>query len=215
MYAKYIKQEYADLNGTGRTQAFYKMQTTAMSYEEFVELCRREGAMPRDAIKGVLTLVAEKLALCMAEGRSVKVDGIGTFTAKLGVRGDMLPDAFEPGEPRHNAGAIRVNGVGYRADGDLVARTRELCSLESGGVRRLRKPNTTLEERTEKARQYLREHTLMRVDDYAWLTGLARTTASLELRRIADDPASGITYTGSRSQKYYILRQTKTTGSPR
>ena len=25
MYAKYIKQEYSDLNGTGRTQAYYKM----------------------------------------------------------------------------------------------------------------------------------------------------------------------------------------------
>ena len=31
----------------------------------------------------------------------------------------------------------------------------------------------------------------------------------IELRRIADDPASGITYTGSRSQKYYILRTEK------
>ena len=75
MYAKYIKKEYPDLNGTGQTQAYYKMQTTAMDYEAFVELCCREGAMPKDAIKGVLTLVSEKLALCMAEGRAVKIDG--------------------------------------------------------------------------------------------------------------------------------------------
>ena len=205
MYAKYIKKEYPDLNGTGYTQAYYKMLTTAMDYEAFVELCCREGAMPKDAIKGVLTLVSEKLALCMAEGHAVKIDGIGTFTAKLGVRDDLLPDAFEPGERHHNAGAVEVKGVNYRADRELVANCREKCHLESGGVSRLHKPKTTLEERMEKARQYLREHPLMRVDDYAWLTGQARTTASMELRRIAENPASGITYTGSRSQKHYIL----------
>ena len=208
MYAKFIKKEIADLNGTGHTQAYYKMLTSPMDYEDFVELCCREGAMPKDAIKGVLTLVAEKLALCMAEGRAVKIDGIGTFTAKLGMRDDMLPDAFEPGERRHNAGAIEVKGVAYRADRELVENCREKCHLESGGVSRLHKPKTTIEERMEKARQYLREHPMMRVDDYAWLTGLSRTTASMELRRIAEDPASGITYTGSRSQKHYILRRT-------
>ena len=208
MYAKFIKKEIADLNGTGQTQAYYRMQTTAMNYDWFVELCCSEGAMPKDAIKGVLTLVSEKLALCMAEGRSVKIDGIGTFKAKLGVRDDMLPDAFEPGERRHNAGAIEVKGVSYKADRDLVENCREKCHLESAGVSRLRKPKDTLEERIEKARKYLRKHPLMRVDDYAGLTGLSRTTASMELRRIADNPASGITYTGSRSQKYYILRNT-------
>ncbi|MBP5339359.1 MAG: DNA-binding protein [Prevotella sp.] len=206
MFAKYIKREYPDLNGTGQTQAYYKMQTTPLSYEGFVELCCREGAMPKDAIMGVLTLVSEKLALCMAEGRAVKIDGLGTFTAKLGVRDDMLPDAFEPGERRHNAGAIEVKGVSYRADRDLVSNCSERCQLESGGVSRLHKPKGTLEERMEKARQYLKEHPLMRVDDYAGLTGLSHTAASMELRRIAENPASGITYKGSRSQKYYILR---------
>ena len=209
MHAKYIKKEIADLNGTGHTQAYYKMQTTSMGYDEFVELCCREGAMPKDAIKGVLTLVSEKLALCMAEGRSVKIDGIGTFTARLGVRTDMLPDAFEPGEARHNAGAIEVKGVSYRADGELVDDCRHKCSLESGGVSRLHKPKSTLQERTEKARRYLKEHPLMRVDDYARLTGLSRTTASRELRSIVEDPSSGISYTGSRSQKYYILAKSQ------
>ena len=33
MYAKYIKQEIADLNGTGHTQAYYKMKTQTMSHD--------------------------------------------------------------------------------------------------------------------------------------------------------------------------------------
>ena len=35
MKAKYIKRE-ADLNGTGHTQAYYKMRPTSMSHDDFV-----------------------------------------------------------------------------------------------------------------------------------------------------------------------------------
>ena len=48
MYAKYIKKEYPDLNGTGHTQAYYKMLTTPMGYEDFVELkMDSQGYVPR------------------------------------------------------------------------------------------------------------------------------------------------------------------------
>ena len=202
MYAKYIKKEIADLNGTGHTQAIYKMKTQAMSHDEFVDLCSREGAMPKDAIEGVLTLIHDKLALSMAEGFSVKINGLGTFIARDGV----LPDAFEPGEPKHNAKNIKVTGVSYRADKELISNTSRKCVLIKEGESRLKKPTTTLEERIAKARKFLEEKPLMRVMDYAWLTGLSRTTASIELRKIASDPTSGITSTGQNSQKYYCLR---------
>ena len=45
----------------------------------------------------------------------------------------------------------------------------------------------------------------MRVPDYVRLTGLSRTTASIELRKLASNPSSGITSRGRRSQKYYVL----------
>ena len=207
MYAKYIKKEIADLNGTGHTQAIYIMKTQAMSHDEFVDLCSREGAMPKDAIEGVLTLIHDKLALSMAEGFSVKINGLGTFIAKLGMRDGVLPDAFEPGETKHNAKNIKVTGVSYRADKELISNTSRKCVLIKEGESRLKKPTTTLEERIAKARKFLEEKPLMRVMDYAWLTGLSRTTASIELRKIARDPTSGITSTGQNSQKYYCLRK--------
>ena len=207
MYAKYIKKEIADLNGTGHTQAIYKMKTQAMSHDEFVDLCSREGAMPKDAIEGVLTLIHDKLALSMAEGFSVKINGLGTFIAKLGMRDGILPDAFEPGEPKHNAKNIKVTGVSYRADKELISNTSRKCVLIKEGESRIKKPTTTLEERIAKARKFLEEKPLMRVMDYVWLTGLSRTTASIELRKIANDPTSGITSTGRNSQKYYCLRK--------
>lgn len=206
MYAKYIKQEIADLNGTGRTQACYKMELSPMSYKKFVEMCSREGGMDVSAIVGVLTLVSKELALYMAEGRSVKLDGIGTFNAKLGVRDDMQPDGFEEGESSRNSKSIIVNGVAFRADKDLIRNTNRKCTLEKGGESRLRKSPLTLEQRIEKAREFLKRNIFMRVPDYVRLTGLSRSTAAEELRKVALNPASGIMSRGNRSQKIYILR---------
>lgn len=205
MYAKYIKQEIPDLNGTGQTQACYKMKLRPMSHEQFVSLCATEGHKEESEIVGVLSLVKEKLALCMAEGFSVKLDGIGIFNAKLGVRDDMLQDAFEEGETTRNAKTIKVTGVAYRADNDLIRETNRKCILEKGGVSRLRKSPFTLEERIQKAKDFLEKHIFMRVPDYVRLTGLSRTTASLELRKLEADPSSGITSRGRKSQKLYVL----------
>ena len=207
MYAKYIKQEIPDLNGTGRTQAYYKMELRPKTFEQFVSQCAREGKMEEANILGVLTLVSEKLALCMAEGYSVKLNGIGTFHAKLGMRSDMLQDAFEEGEPTHNAKSIAVTGVSFRADPDLIDTTRRKCTLEKGGVSRIKKTTLTLEERIQKAREYLEANMFMRVPDYVRLTGLSRPSATKELRQLALNPSSGITSKGSRSQKYYVLRK--------
>ena len=206
MYAKYIKREVADLNGTGRTQACYKMELKPMNFQQFVNLCHREGRMDESQILGVLSLVSEKLALCMAEGFSVKLDGIGTFNAKLGVRSDMLPDAFEEGESSRNAKSIMVNGVSYRADKDLIRNTDRKCTLVRGGESRLKKSPFTLEERIQKAREFMKAHMFMKVPDYVQLTGLSRSTAAEELRKLASDPSTGITSRGQRSQKLYILR---------
>lgn len=205
MDAKYIKKEIADLNGTGQTQAYYKMETRSMSHESFVDLCARESGMPKSAIVGVLSLVSQKLALSMAEGYAVKIDGIGTFTAKLGVRDNMLQDAFEPGEHTHNAHTIEVTGVGYRADNDLIKETGRKCHLVRGGESRIHKPKYTLEERIEKARLFLAKHTVMHLGDYVRLTGLSRTAASLELRKLVNDPSSGIIANGRGSQKLWLL----------
>lgn len=205
MDAKYIKKEIADLNGTGCTQAYYKMVTRAMNHEQFIDVLCRDGSLPRSTYKAVLTQMAEKLPGCLANGFSVKIDEVGLFTARLGVRKDMLPDAFEPGETKRNASSIEVRGVSFKADPELIRKTRTKCVLSSGGVSRLKKPKTTLEERTAMARKFLEKYHLMRVMDYVRLTGLSKTTASLELRKIADDPASGITFRGRGSQKFYVL----------
>ena len=205
--AKYIKQEIPDLNGTGRTQAYYKMKLRPMPHQQFVSMCAKGGTLDESTLLAALSRISDRLALFMAEGFSVKLDGIGTFHAKLGVMSDKEPDAFEEGEQKRNAKSIHVTGVSYKTDPQIVREMRRTCVLEKGGESRIRKPKLTLEERIEKAREFLKKNMFMKVPDYVALTGLSRTTATTELRKLAHNPSSGITFRGRGSQKYYVLRE--------
>ena len=205
--AKYIKKEMADLNGTGTTQAYYRMQTwEKLTFGEFVRRCHlAHGAFDKGTIEGVVMSVCEQLAFELANGYSVKIDGLGTFRAKLGLRPNKEMDSFEEGEPRHNALSIRVTGVSFRADKRFVGETDRSCDLERGGEDRLCKSAFTQQERLQKAQEYLREKGFMRVGDYASLTGQSYATACRELRRFTSDPASGIISQGRKSAKLYLL----------
>jgi hypothetical protein len=82
-----------------------------------------------------------------------------------------------------------------------------MCKLEKGHVSRIRQSQYTEEQRLDKAIRFLQEHTVMRLSDYYRMVGLSRTTASLELRKWAANPASGITSKGTYSAKVYVLRK--------
>ena len=204
---QYIKKEMPDMSGTGEKKAYYKLKTwRKLDSDEFVKRCSSiHRAFGKSVIQGVLTAVCEHLAYEISNGYSVKIDGLGTFTAKLGVRKDKEMESFEEGSTKRNALSIEVQGVLFRADKNLISEIDRNCDLERGGEERLRKPKITLEQRTEKARQFLRKNAFMHVDEYASLTGLSYSTASRELRKIASDPTSGIISQGRKSGKLYLL----------
>ncbi len=204
---QYIKKEMPDMSGTGEKKAYYKLKTwRKLDSDEFVKRCSSiHRAYGKSVIQGVLTAVCEHLAYEISNGYSVKIDGLGTFTAKLGVRKDKEMESFEEGSTKRNALSIEVQGVLFRADKNLISEIDRNCDLERGGEERLRKPKITLEQRTEKARQFLRKNAFMHVDEYASLTGLSYSTASRELRKIASDPTSGIISQGRKSGKLYLL----------
>jgi predicted histone-like DNA-binding protein len=204
---QYIKKEMPDLNGTGEKKAYYKLKTwRKLEFKEFIKRCSSiHRAYGKSVIEGVMTAVCEHLAYEISNGYSVKIDGLGTFTAKLGVREDKEMDGFEEGTTKRNAKSIEVTGVGFRADKDLVKEIDQNCDLVRGGEERLKKPKFPKEERIEKARKFLKQNGYMRVDEYAQLTGLSYSTASRELRSIVSDPSSGITSQGRKSGKLYLL----------
>ena len=206
--AKYIKKEIVDLNGKGTTQAYYRLKTwRKLEFEEFAERCHSlHPSFSKGLISGVLDAVIDQLAYEISNGYSVKIDGLGTFSAKLGVCKDKEMDSFEEGSKKLNAKSIEVTGVSLRVDKKLIREIDLNCDLERGGEERLRTSKLSQEERIEKARQYLQQNGFMRVNQYAILTGLSYSTASRELRRLAANPLSGIVSQGRKSSKLYLLR---------
>ena len=206
--AKYIKQEMPDIAGKGEHQVYYRMQTERnIGAAEFVEEVAGLGTgLSEGAVTHVLEQMVQTMARLLADGHTVTIGGLGTFRTAIGVMEGKEQDAFDADESKRNAQSIEVRGVNFRADKALVKDIRVQCRLERGKESRLHRSPYTREERLARALAFMEEHTVLRVPDYVRLTGLSRTTASLELRELCQDPTSGIRSMGQRASKVYIKR---------
>ena len=204
--AKYIKQEMPNLNGTDEPQVYYRLKTDRnISSKEFVEHISRKGSViDRAEIEGAIMRIADGLAELLGNGYSVTIDGVGVFKAGIGLKADKEMDTFDGDETKRNARSLRLTGINYRADKDLIKKSNRHCKLERGGESRLHHSPYTREERLQLALQYLSEYGAMRVAQYMELTGLSRTKAAMELKEFRQDTSSGITFIGRGSAKVYV-----------
>lgn len=170
------------------------------------ELIEQRTSFTRGDAMGLLTELAAIVEEQIADGNSVKINGLGTLRPVLGLvdkdkRGEWTDSANRTTTSRN----VRLKTIAFRPDSQLFGRASHGMNLErkSNSLGRKR-PSTTIEERAAMARQYIAEHGFMRVADYVALTGLARSTASAELRQLAADPANGISTNGTGSNKVYV-----------
>ena len=204
--AKYIKQEMNDLSGKGEEKVYYRLQTERnISFNELTQqIEQHHGMMNRGLVKNVMTHIVDAMAELLGDGYSVTIDGLGTFKASIGLEEDKVMDTFEGDETKRNARSLRLTGINYRADKELIKKSNCHCKLERAGEARLHRSPYTQEERLQLALQYLSEHGAMRVAEYMELTGLSRTKAAMELRAFRQDASSGITFIGRGSAKVYV-----------
>ncbi len=206
--AKYIKQEMPNMNGTDEPQVYYRLKTDRnISSKEFVRRISRNGsAADRGEIEGILIRIADGLAELLGNGYSVTLNGIGTFKASLGLKEDKEMDSFDGKETKRNARSLQLTNINLRADKTLVEEANRRCKLERAGESRLRQSPYSKEQRLQLALEYLEKNGAMHIADYMELTGLSRTTATLELKAFRQDPSSGITFVGRGSSKVYVKR---------
>ena len=204
--AKYIKQEMVDLSGKGEEKIYYRLQTERNI--DFTELAQQieqhHNLMNRGLVKSVMTYVVDEMAELLGKGYSVSIDGLGTFRASIGLEKDKEMDTFDEDDTKRNARSLRLTGINYRADKDLIKKANRHCKLERAGESRLHHTPYTQEERLKQALQYLDEHGAMRVVEYMELTGLSLTKATLELKEFRQDASTGITFLGRGSTKVYV-----------
>ncbi len=166
---------------------------------------------PGDII-GLVKALTESIAYEMAQGHSVKIDGLGIFTPALGMR----PQAEEQRELRENEGkdyrvrasSLYVRNINFRADKEFIAETARRCDLSRSAQKFGRSSSRyTPEQRLKLAQDYLQTHPVLRVKDYCALTGLLRNAAANELKQWSETPGTGIGHMGTKSHKVYIRKE--------
>ena len=204
--AKYIKQEMIDLSGKGEEKVYYRLQTERnIDFNELTQqIEEHHNLMNRGLVKSVMAYVVDEMAELLGKGYSVTIDGLGTFRASIGLEEDKEMDTFDGNDPKRNARSLRLTGINYRTDKELIKKANRHCKLERAGESRLHHTPYSKEERLKLAHQYLEEHGAMRVVEYMELTGLSRTKATLELKEFRQDTSSGITFVGRGSAKVYV-----------
>lgn len=204
--AKYFMQEMPDMKKEGETLLYPRMEITGTcETDELVEASIKGSTFNRGEVHGALDLIAGAMARFMAEGRSVRIDGIGLFTPTVKLRKGKERENIEGNSPRRNAASIEIGGINFRADRTLINETNTLCNLERGsGVKKCRRPKTTAEERLNIVKKYLEENPFITVSDYSKMVELNRTTAAKELKAWAADTESGIATKGLGTHKVYI-----------
>jgi len=145
----------------------------------------------------------------VAMGKTVKIAGLGTFRAILGLVDEGQRGAWKDSAGRLTTGRnVKLKTVNFRPDRELIANIERSLTLERlGKIIENKKPTSTLAERTAMARAYISEHGFMRIANYASLVGMSKAVASLELRSLAADETSGIAASGTGSAKIYVARR--------
>ena len=125
--ARYIIEEMPDLLKTGKRITYPKF--ARIDNTSIKELAQRVGdvsGFSAGDIEGVLLQTAIEMAHLMAEGRSVKIDGIGTFTPSLTLGRDKEREDPEKGGSHRNAQSIFIGGVNFRVDREMVRNITEI-----------------------------------------------------------------------------------------
>lgn len=207
--ARYIMEEMPDIQKTGKKITYPKF---AQIYKaDLKELAQRVGGVSGFSagdIEGVLLQTAIEMANLMAEGRSVKIDGIGTFTPALTLGKDKEREEAGGKGTHRNAQSIFIGGVNFRVDRTMIRNISDRCRLERAPWKRQYSSNKlTPEQRLALAVKYLESHPFLTVLEYRRMTGLLQTAATQELRQWAQLPDSGIGIAGRGVHRIYIKKQ--------
>ncbi|OKZ07330.1 MAG: DNA-binding protein [Bacteroides oleiciplenus] len=204
--AEYEMQEMNLPNKEGKRVLYPRLVQRGQADTEYIaRILSQKSSFSKGDVTGLLQELADELAYQMGQGKSVKLDGIGTFVPALTLRKDRERETGEEDSTRRNARSIAVGGINFRPEKSLVAYTNYHCELERSQQKFHRSSQKfTPEQRLQRAKQYLSEHPYMTVSDYCRLTGLRHTTASLELKKWAGQSETTITTSGRGTHKVYI-----------
>lgn len=206
MPTHYVMKETPDLQGKGERVTYPQMvllgQSSTRELAEYISL--RSGFSP-GMVEGIICELAEAMAHTMARGFSAKIDGIGTFTPGLVIGADKEREEADGDATHRNAQSIFVGKINFQAEKELVYKTNRHCTLRRAPWKPVRSSQKyTAGQRLEIARKHLEAHPFLTVRTYCQLTGLLRSSGTVELRKLSHTPGTGIGFSGFGSHRVYI-----------
>lgn len=207
--AKFIYQEIGGITNKGERIVKPRfVQTRQVGTGEFITELVRRSSLTRGELLGVLSNIAETLPYFLAQGNSVRMEGIGVFTPTLAMRNDQpVTELDDEGhEVTHNAKNVELGTVHISPDKELVKAARMKCHLTHDryiGNRRAMDTPYTAEERLKLALAHLDSQPMLTVGDYMELTGLRHTMAAKELRTLSEGEGARLKAQGRGSHRYY------------
>lgn len=207
--ARYIMEEMPDIRKTGKKVTYPKFaRIENMSTKELAKRIEDVSGFSAGEIEGVFLQASIEMAHLMANGYSVKIDGIGTFTPSLALCKGKEREEVGDGGTHRNAQSIVVGDVNFRVDRTMIRNINSRCNLERAPWKRQHSSQKyTPEQRLTLALEYLDKHAFLTVREYRRLTGLLQTAATNELRQWAHQPDSGIGIDGIGSHRVYIKKK--------
>lgn len=195
------------MDGSGERKCYYKVRTYSnLCSKDFVErLCYPGSGLNQGDVAKVLCRMVDEMKRWLADGHTVTIDELGTFSLSIGVMDDKEVEDFEGNGKKVTAKRIGVRGVNFRPDKQMVRDISLSCKLHKGYVSPNNRSPYTREERLKMAQDYIAEHHFMRVRDYEVMTKLPHSTAANELRDFCIQP-TGITSEGRGNTKVYVKR---------
>jgi predicted histone-like DNA-binding protein len=201
----YILKELNKELTDGKKVVFPKMQTYSLhDYETVLKhMHTYAGNFSEGTMRAVIDALVETMKSWMPMGHSMKIDGLGTFSLSLGFKDQEADD-----EPKTKYRHICIKGINFKPDAELLADMNRETTFDKveADVVVPRKGMLSRDERVAKAKAVIDENGFMTLSDYVQATGLSRTGASLDLKKLVADPTSGIMSRGSHSHKVWIKR---------
>ena len=207
---KYKLQEMTDLHGEGKKRVYPKVVSKGMmDTNTFVEkMCYHDHTISQSVVKAVLTDVADCLAEMLAQGYSVKLDDIGTFSLSLDFADDK-PKEIIAADDKMLHRRVKVKDVNYKSAAELMKALSADTEFEreSGGVKRLYTSQYTAEECLQRTLDWIDENGFITLDEYAKLNNCSRTKASLSLRQLLADADTPLATKGRGTHKVWVRKE--------
>ena len=208
--ASYVLQKLPNGMGDGESALFPKMQIyTMFDYDKVVELIHSYSpSFSEGVIRGVLDGLTMAMKSALPNGHSVKIDGLGVFSLSLGFCDEKAGTSGEELKRKENYRHVCAKGINFKVDQEMIKDINRESTFERAqpGVQRFERPDSTLEQRMQRAHQLISDHGYITLSDYAIANHISRPMASRDLKRITSDPASGIIAKGSHSHKVWVKK---------